>query len=135
MSGRGPSLGARHDGAAGVTRFRVWAPRAEAVELLLLDADGEVARALPMAAEALAPAGPGSRPGSRPGPGPAPTGPGPDPERDGYFSAATDAAPPGTLYRYRLHRDDDVVERPDPASRHQPRGVHGPSRVVEPGRS
>jgi maltooligosyltrehalose trehalohydrolase len=105
-----PSLGALHDPVSGVTRFRVWAPRAEAVELVLVDEAGEPARSLPLAAEA---------------------GSGTDPERDGYFSAAVDAAPAGTLYLYRLHREGDVVERPDPASRHQPEGVHGPSRVVE----
>jgi len=105
------TLGALHDAASRSTRFRVWAPRAEAVELLLLAADGEtVERAVAMAAEA---------------------GGEPSPERDGYFSVDAGGAPPGTLYRYRLHRDDDVVERPDPASRHQPRGVHGPSEVVE----
>lgn len=35
-------------------------------------------------------------------------------------------------YLYRLHTSAGVVERPDPASRCQPRGVHGPSRVVDP---
>ena len=38
---------------------------------------------------------------------------------------------PGTLYRYRLDERDDHVF-PDPASRFQPRGVHGPSQVVDP---
>lgn len=37
-------------------------------------------------------------------------------------------APPGTRYRYRL---DGSRERPDPASRCQPDGVHGPSAVVD----
>ncbi|GIV88761.1 MAG: malto-oligosyltrehalose trehalohydrolase [Chloroflexus sp.] len=37
-------------------------------------------------------------------------------------------APPGTRYRYRL---DGQRERPDPASRCQPEGVHGPSAVVD----
>lgn len=36
---------------------------------------------------------------------------------------------PGTSYIYRL---DDERERPDPASRFQPEGVHGPSQVVDP---
>lgn len=36
--------------------------------------------------------------------------------------------PPGTLYFYVL---DDVTERPDPVSRYQPRGVHGPTQVIE----
>ena len=46
----------------------------------------------------------------------------------GYFHARVERADPGTLYRYRLNRE---IERPDPASRLQPQGVHGPSEVVE----
>jgi maltooligosyltrehalose trehalohydrolase len=34
----------------------------------------------------------------------------------------------GTLYLYQLR---DGIERPDPASRSQPQGVHGPSKVVD----
>jgi maltooligosyltrehalose trehalohydrolase len=52
-----------------------------------------------------------------------------DREPDGYHSVEVAGVPPGTLYRYRLDRGD---ERPDPASRHQPQGVHGPSAVVDP---
>jgi maltooligosyltrehalose trehalohydrolase len=37
-------------------------------------------------------------------------------------------ANPGSRYRYRL---DDSHERPDPASRFQPDGVHGPSELVD----
>jgi maltooligosyltrehalose trehalohydrolase len=37
-------------------------------------------------------------------------------------------APPGALYLYRL---DGNKERPDPASRFQPQGVHGPSQVID----
>lgn len=36
---------------------------------------------------------------------------------------------PGTEYSFRL---DSGLERPDPASRCQPHGVHGPSAVVDP---
>jgi maltooligosyltrehalose trehalohydrolase len=46
----------------------------------------------------------------------------------GYFHACVQDAVPGTLYRYRL---DGGLERPDPASRLQPQGVHGPSEVVD----
>ncbi|HVA93398.1 MAG TPA: malto-oligosyltrehalose trehalohydrolase [Candidatus Dormibacteraeota bacterium] len=46
----------------------------------------------------------------------------------GYFHARVRGAVPGTLYRYRL---DAKIERPDPVSRLQPQGVHGPSQVVE----
>jgi maltooligosyltrehalose trehalohydrolase len=52
-------------------------------------------------------------------------------ERDdrGYHRVLADGVEPGSLYLYRL---DGGVARPDPASRHQPQGVHGPSRVVDP---
>ena len=41
--------------------------------------------------------------------------------------------PPGAGYRYRLHLGHGkVLERPDPASRCQPEGVHGPSQFVDP---
>jgi maltooligosyltrehalose trehalohydrolase len=52
-------------------------------------------------------------------------------ESCGYWSATFDDLPPGTLYRYRLDGQDDRVF-PDPASRFQPQGVHGPSQVVDP---
>jgi maltooligosyltrehalose trehalohydrolase len=47
----------------------------------------------------------------------------------GYHSAIVPKTPPGTRYLYRL---DGELERPDPASRFQPDGVHGPSAVVDP---
>jgi len=50
-------------------------------------------------------------------------------EERGYFSAVVDGVREGDLYLYLL---DDGVERPDPVSRFQPDGVHGPSRVVDP---
>jgi maltooligosyltrehalose trehalohydrolase len=46
----------------------------------------------------------------------------------GYFELQIEDAPPGTRYFYRL---DDEVDRPDPASRSQPDGVHGPSEIVD----
>jgi len=46
----------------------------------------------------------------------------------GYHRGVADDVPPGALYLYRL---DGEKERPDPASRFQPRGVHGPSQVVD----
>lgn len=46
---------------------------------------------------------------------------------NGYFAAHLPGAPPGSLYFYHL---DGGPDRPDPASRCQPRGVHGPSQVV-----
>lgn len=46
----------------------------------------------------------------------------------GYFHLIVEDAPPGTTYLYRL---DDGQERPDPASRYQPEGVHNASAVVD----
>jgi maltooligosyltrehalose trehalohydrolase len=46
-----------------------------------------------------------------------------------YHESIIDGVAPGTLYLYRL---DGAKERPDPASRFQPQGVHGPSQVVDP---
>ncbi len=48
---------------------------------------------------------------------------------NGLFERATDAAGPGTRYQFRL---DDEAPCPDPASRYQPEGVHGPSEVLNP---
>ena len=47
----------------------------------------------------------------------------------GYFSAVVAGVEPGSRYFYRLHGQQDF---PDPASRLQPQGVHGPSQVVQP---
>jgi maltooligosyltrehalose trehalohydrolase len=47
----------------------------------------------------------------------------------GLHQAVVEEVQPGSLYLYRL---GDGTERPDPASRLQPRGVHGPSAVVDP---
>jgi maltooligosyltrehalose trehalohydrolase len=53
--------------------------------------------------------------------------------RGGYHGLLREDAPPGTRYRYRLHRDGhDPVVRADPASRWQPDGLHGPSAVDDP---
>jgi maltooligosyltrehalose trehalohydrolase len=51
-------------------------------------------------------------------------------ERDahGYHRAVIKGIKPGFLYLYRL---DGGKEYPDPASRFQPDGVHGPSQIVE----
>lgn len=81
----------------GGTHFRVWAPRYEAVDVVL---DGESGRAHPLSAE----------------PG-------------GYFGGTVPEVGAGTRYRYRLDGGDAC---PDPASRFQPEGPHGPSEVVDP---
>jgi maltooligosyltrehalose trehalohydrolase len=45
----------------------------------------------------------------------------------GYFAGVLEGVAPGNRYFYRL---DGSKERPDPASRFQPEGVHGPSQVI-----
>ncbi len=50
-------------------------------------------------------------------------------ETNGYFSAIIAGVVSGTRYLYLLNGE---LERPDPVSRYQPEGVHGPSQVVNP---
>ena len=50
-------------------------------------------------------------------------------EGNGYFSGAIATAKVGTRYRFRLDGKDAF---PDPASRFQPDGPHGPSMIVDP---
>jgi maltooligosyltrehalose trehalohydrolase len=47
-------------------------------------------------------------------------------DAEGYHTAAIDGVQPGTRYWYQL----GDLKRPDPASRSQPDGLHGPSEVV-----
>jgi maltooligosyltrehalose trehalohydrolase len=82
--------------------FRVWAPAAKQVEALIL---GQGERHPVIATAELAP------------------------EKGGYFSGLCDQAKAGSLYRFRL---DEGESYPDPASRYQPEGPHGPSCVVDP---
>ena len=53
-----------------------------------------------------------------------------EPEADGYFSGRVDEAGPGTRYGFRLDGGEKVL--PDPASRFQPEGPHGPSELIDP---
>ncbi|RMH60108.1 MAG: malto-oligosyltrehalose trehalohydrolase [Bacteroidetes bacterium] len=76
--------------------FRVWAPRAERVDVVLTETDA----VYPM-----------------------------DAIGRGYFERTVPGIGAGTRYKFRL--DGDAVY-PDPASRYQPEGVHGPSMVVDP---
>ncbi len=46
----------------------------------------------------------------------------------GYWRVLAENVFPGTLYLYSL---DGERDRPDPASQFQPRGVHGPSQVID----
>lgn len=50
-------------------------------------------------------------------------------EDSGYFSGSVEGARAGSRYRYAL---DGGEAFPDPASRFQPEGPHGPSEVVDP---
>ncbi len=50
-------------------------------------------------------------------------------EEGGWHHLVSDLAGPGTRYAFRL---PDGLEVPDPASRHQPEDVHGPSEVIDP---
>ena len=94
---RPASLGATYLGA-GRSRFVVWAPLAERVEVRLVSPREEIA---PLAR------------GER-----------------GYYAAAVAGAEPGSHYFFRLNGQQEF---PDPASRFQPQGVHGPSEVAQPG--
>src|SRR5947209_4784622 len=51
-------------------------------------------------------------------------------ESDGYFAGVSADAGAGSRYRYRL--DGEEYLYPDPASRFQPDGPHGPSQVIDP---
>jgi maltooligosyltrehalose trehalohydrolase len=53
-----------------------------------------------------------------------------DSEGDGYFSTTVRGIEAGALYRFLL--DDEPTPFPDPASRFQPDGPHGPSEVIDP---
>jgi maltooligosyltrehalose trehalohydrolase len=47
----------------------------------------------------------------------------------GYHEIILQGIEPGNRYYYRL---DETYDRPDPASRFQPLGVHGPTEVIDP---
>jgi maltooligosyltrehalose trehalohydrolase len=51
-------------------------------------------------------------------------------EANGCFTGIVDSARAGSLYRFRL--DSDEFLYPDPQSRFQPDGPHGPSQVIDP---
>jgi len=101
--GRRYPIGAELIGA-NETHFRVWAPKAQRVDLVLEDSAEKNANRTfhPLAYE-----------------------------DGGYFSGVAHAAA-GSLYRFRVN--NAVHFHPDPASRFQPHGPHGPSQVVDPTR-
>src|SRR5574337_1022729 len=92
-----PSLGAWP--AADGVHFRVWAPEAHDLQLLIESRDGCTAIHCPVR------------------------------QPDGTFSLTVSAAHSGDYYAYRI---DGRGPFPDPASRFQPEGVHGPSMIVDP---
>lgn len=51
-------------------------------------------------------------------------------EKDGYYSGHVEGIGVGELYRFCLDRE--TVLLPDPVSRFQPDGPHGPSQVIDP---
>jgi maltooligosyltrehalose trehalohydrolase len=53
------------------------------------------------------------------------------PVRPGVLETRVSDARPGDRYSYRVNGGET---RPDPASRYQPEGVHGPSEVIDPTR-
>jgi maltooligosyltrehalose trehalohydrolase len=84
------------------THFRVWAPKANVLEVVLESAaDRSAERTFHSLAR----------------------------ERDGYFSGTVSCGA-GMRYRFRLNGSEDF--HPDPASRFQPQGPHGSSYVVDP---
>ena len=77
--------------------FRVWAPKASSVSLVITEMPGEISLI---------------------------------PEANGYFSTSVSGVEAGAKYFYLLNGGQP---RPDPVSRSQPEGVHGPSQVIDPG--
>ncbi len=88
----GPSL------SQGKTSFRLWAPEARNVELLLNQA-GRIQERFAM-----------------------------EKDSEGFFTAQLESARSGDLYRFQLPGNPPW---PDPASRYQPEGVHGPSQLID----
>jgi len=84
------------------THFRLWAPKAQDVDLVLEEsAEKDAKRSFyPLEREA-----------------------------DGYFSGTANVGA-GTFYRFRVNKAEHF--HPDPASRYQPYGPHGSSCVVDP---
>lgn len=102
--GRRFPLGAERLPGAGM-HFRVWAPEAKSVKLVVHSGQENGAPdGLARTAEM-------------------------QPEDNGYFSVALPDDCVGALYRYQL--DDDPSPYPDPASRFQPQGPHGPSQIID----
>src|SRR5438477_12846276 len=89
---------------AGLTHFRVWAPKAKRVDVVVESSPENEAERTFHSLEA---------------------------ETDGYFSGSVPAEA-GSFYRFRI--DEGSHFHPDPASRFQPQGPHRSSCVVDPTR-
>jgi maltooligosyltrehalose trehalohydrolase len=85
---------------ANQTHFRVWAPKARKVDVVLQNAEDSKPKFCPLTAES-----------------------------GEYFSGTANASS-GIRYRFRVNGAENFY--PDPASRLQPDGPHGPSCVVDP---
>ena len=83
--------------APDTVRFKVWAPRAETMNVELHAANP---RSIPLT-----------------------------PTQHGYWEATVSGVSADACYSYAINQR---LQRPDPASRFQPEGVHGPSVVVDP---
>ena len=83
--------------------FRVWAPKCQRIEVVFAAAAGTPAIA---SLELVA-------------------------EDGGYFAGMASAARAGMLYGFRMNGSEQLV--PDPASRFQPDGPHGPSQIIDSG--
>jgi maltooligosyltrehalose trehalohydrolase len=92
-----PHLGARI--AHGWVAFRVWAPRADTVEVFLENQPPDCSPLQPLTRSP-----------------------------NGYFHSVLPVQSGDMRYRYRVNHGNFF---PDPASRFQPAGVHGPSQVVD----
>jgi maltooligosyltrehalose trehalohydrolase len=90
-----PLFGAIPDGST--TRFRIWAPGRQRVDVVVYGPSAEAVHAL-------------------------------NAGEDGFFTGTLPGIGAGARYRLRLDGDETF---PDPTSRAQPDGVHGPSEVVD----
>ena len=84
--------------------YRIWAPGKQRVEVILFSEQGDILRAVLLQAAG-----------------------------EGYFQGTDTQGREGDLYKYRLDGDEGRTF-PDPLSRYQPKGVHGPSQVMAAGR-
>jgi malto-oligosyltrehalose trehalohydrolase len=94
----------------GTVRFRLWAPAAHRVELRLEPSQKDSASGLSKRSTTPLRSALTSLDG-------------------GWFEFVTDQVRPGDQYFFQI---DDGQDVPDPASRFQPRDVHGPSEIIDP---